>query len=68
MLCVRTVDYHTAGEPFRIVLDGVPPIPGDSVAERRGRPFRPGGGRTPPARGGEGPGRGRGVKQPGVAA
>lgn len=32
---VRTVDYHTAGEPFRIVLDGVPPLNGDTVAERR---------------------------------
>jgi len=32
---VRTVDYHTAGEPFRIVSDAVPPIPGVSVLERR---------------------------------
>src|SRR5699024_3229705 len=32
---VRTVDYHTAGEPFRIVTDGVPVPPGDTVAERR---------------------------------
>jgi proline racemase len=32
---VSTVDYHTAGEPFRIVLDGVPPIPGTTVRERR---------------------------------
>ena len=32
---VTTVDYHTAGEPFRIVLDGVPEIPGGSVLERR---------------------------------
>ncbi|WP_027004602.1 proline racemase family protein [Conexibacter woesei] len=32
---IRTVDYHTAGEPFRIVLDGVPPIPGATVRERR---------------------------------
>jgi proline racemase len=31
----RTVDYHTAGEPFRIVLDGVPPIPGATVREKR---------------------------------
>ena len=30
-----TIDYHTAGEPFRIVLDGVPPIPGATVAEKR---------------------------------
>jgi proline racemase len=32
---VRTVDYHTAGEPFRIVLDGVPEPVGSTVLERR---------------------------------
>jgi len=32
---IRTVDYHTAGEPFRIVLDGVALPPGDTVAARR---------------------------------
>lgn len=32
---VRTVDYHTAGEPFRIVADGVPEITGTTVAQRR---------------------------------
>lgn len=32
---VRTVDYHTAGEPFRIVVDGAPAIPGETVAARR---------------------------------
>ena len=32
---VRTVDYHTAGEPFRIALDGVPATVGDTVRERR---------------------------------
>lgn len=37
---VRTVDYHTGGEPFRIVLDGVPEIPGTtrSTAARMPRP------------------------------
>lgn len=34
-LAVDCVDYHTAGEPFRIVSSGLPPIPGDTVAERR---------------------------------
>jgi proline racemase len=29
------VDYHTAGEPFRIVLEGAPEIAGATVAERR---------------------------------
>ncbi|SEM46672.1 proline racemase family protein [Streptacidiphilus jiangxiensis] len=32
---VDCVDYHTAGEPFRIVPSGTVPIPGDTVAERR---------------------------------
>jgi proline racemase len=32
---VRTTDYHTAGEPFRIVAEGLPPIAGDTVRERR---------------------------------
>jgi len=29
------MDYHTAGEPFRIVMEGVPQIDGETVAERR---------------------------------
>jgi proline racemase len=32
---VRTTDYHTAGEPFRIVHNGVPDIPGATVRDRR---------------------------------
>jgi proline racemase len=35
MIEVRTTDYHTAGEPFRIALEGVPAIPGATVAARR---------------------------------
>ena len=31
------MDYHTAGEPFRIVVDGIPDIGGTTVAERRVR-------------------------------
>lgn len=34
---LRTVDYHTAGEPFRIVVDGAPEIAGATVLERRER-------------------------------
>jgi len=30
-----TVDYHTGGEPFRIVTSGVPPLEGRTVLERR---------------------------------
>jgi proline racemase len=32
---IATTDYHTAGEPFRIVVEGTPPIPGATVRERR---------------------------------
>jgi proline racemase len=32
---IRTTDYHTAGEPFRIVEGGVPDIPGATVRDRR---------------------------------
>jgi proline racemase len=32
---IRTTDYHTAGEPFRIVQEGVPEIPGATVRARR---------------------------------
>ena len=32
---IRTTDYHTAGEPFRIVQDGLLDIPGANVRERR---------------------------------
>jgi proline racemase len=32
---IRTVDYHTAGEPFRIVTGGVPELQGRNVLERR---------------------------------
>jgi proline racemase len=34
---VATTDYHTGGEPFRIVADPPVPIPGSTVAERRAR-------------------------------
>ncbi len=32
---IATTDYHTGGEPFRIVADPPVPIPGRTVAERR---------------------------------
>ncbi|RSN02479.1 proline racemase [Nonomuraea sp. WAC 01424] len=32
---ISTVDYHTGGEPFRIVTGGVPEIPGRDVLTRR---------------------------------
>ncbi len=34
-MSVSTVDYHTAGEPFRIVTEGGPEIAGATVRERR---------------------------------
>lgn len=32
---VTAIDSHTGGEPFRVVVDGIAPIPGDTVLERR---------------------------------
>ena len=32
---IETVDYHTAGEPFRIVVSGVGDIPGDRILDKR---------------------------------
>jgi trans-L-3-hydroxyproline dehydratase len=32
---VTTIDAHAAGEPLRIILDGYPPLPGDTILERR---------------------------------
>jgi proline racemase len=32
---IAAADYHTAGEPFRIVTGGVPGLPGATVADRR---------------------------------
>jgi len=35
MTPIRTVDYHTGGEPFRIVTGGVEPLEGRTILERR---------------------------------
>ena len=35
MLPVRTIDYHTGGEAFRIVVSDIPVTPGATVLERR---------------------------------
>ena len=32
---VTTVDAHTAGEPFRVVTSGWPPLPGETIVARR---------------------------------
>jgi proline racemase len=32
---ITTVDYHTGGEPFRIVTGGVPPLAGRTILEKR---------------------------------
>ena len=34
---IETTDYHTGGEPFRIVVDPPVPLPGATGAERRAR-------------------------------
>ena len=50
-LSVSTVDYHTGGEPFRIVDGGVEPLPGRTILDKRrfSRIVRPGRGSTPPS-------------------
>lgn len=32
---LQTVDYHTGGEPFRIITGGVDPLPGDTILDKR---------------------------------
>ena len=32
---IRTIDVHAAGEPLRVVVDGLPPIPGTTMLEKR---------------------------------
>jgi trans-L-3-hydroxyproline dehydratase len=32
---IRTIDAHAAGEPLRVVVDGLPPIPGATMLEKR---------------------------------
>ncbi|MBN2431203.1 MAG: proline racemase family protein [Acidobacteria bacterium] len=32
---IRTIEAHTAGEPLRIIVDGLPPIPGDTILAKR---------------------------------
>jgi proline racemase len=32
---ISAIDTHTAGEPARIVLTGLPPIPGNTMAEKK---------------------------------
>jgi proline racemase len=34
-LTVTTVDYHTGGEPFRIVTGGIPPLEGQTILDKR---------------------------------
>ena len=34
-LKIETVDYHTAGEPFRIVVGGIDQIPGERILDKR---------------------------------
>jgi len=34
-MVVQSIDYHTAGEPFRIITGGVGPIPGATILDKR---------------------------------
>ncbi len=37
---IDVVDYHTGGEPFRIVVNGVPPLSGATVLDKRDHAIR----------------------------
>ena len=46
---VETIDYHTGGEPFRIIVGGVPVPEGATIlARRRSSTVLPRNGSTPP--------------------
>ena len=32
---IKTIDAHTAGEPFRIITSGIPAVVGDTILEKR---------------------------------
>ena len=32
---ILTIDSHTAGEPTRLVVGGLPPIPGETINDKR---------------------------------
>jgi proline racemase len=32
---IHTVEMHTGGEPLRVFISGMPPLPGDAVLEKR---------------------------------
>jgi len=32
---IRAIDAHTAGEPLRVILEGIPEIPGKTILEKR---------------------------------
>ncbi|HET9907827.1 MAG TPA: proline racemase family protein [Anaerolineales bacterium] len=34
-LKITTIDAHTGGEPFRVIIDGFPELKGDTILERR---------------------------------
>ena len=32
---IRTIDVHAAGEPLRVIVEGLPPVPGATMLEKR---------------------------------
>ena len=32
---ITTIDAHAAGEPFRVIIGGLPQLPGDTILARR---------------------------------
>ncbi len=34
-MSIRTIDAHAAGEPLRVIVEGLPPLPGKTILEKR---------------------------------
>jgi len=34
-ISIKTIDAHAAGEPLRVIVEGLPPIPGKTILEKR---------------------------------
>lgn len=34
-ISIKTIDAHAAGEPLRVIIEGLPPLPGKTILEKR---------------------------------
>jgi len=33
-ISIKTVEAHAAGEPLRVIVEGLPPLPGNTILEK----------------------------------